>query len=214
MKLSLVPVARGSRKALLEDVGLRVHSHPRSGTHWLQAVLNENFVHAENYYDIYWNRPEHGFPDRYEDWGSDLKRFYIFRRFDSVAYSFLKPARREQYGLSDISLDKFAHTPWNELVSVDGTWKGIWEGSEVSGAVLDNHGFALETRTPYEFWNDHVTAWLQWANEREDVLVVEYEALKNEFQKEMAKVGEFLGKPHENYVEVTRQVGWSSEVVE
>ena len=197
--------------ALQEDVGLRVHSHPRSGTHWLKAVLNENFVHAENYYDVYWNKPEHGFPDRYNEWEADLKRLYIFRQFAGVAQSFLKPPMRAKYGLDDISVEEFGSTPWNELSNVGGTWEGVWEGSVVKGSVLEDNGFALETRTPYEFWNDHVSEWLVRATERSDLYVVSYEDLQNEFQIEMEGIAAFLGKPTDaEFAEVTRQVGWSS----
>lgn len=153
---------------------LRVYSHPRSGTHFLEAFLAENFYKSKDLTidKVKWghwsNRKikedgnpygqlfgHHFFPT--------TKNFkspgvYIIRDGRAVAYSIWKTSNFLHKDIDkSISFSDFLKTPLD------------WEGSPARKSE--------PTDTILEHWAKHCTSWFNFAKENKDVLIVFYEDL-------------------------------------
>jgi hypothetical protein len=154
---------------------VKVYSHPRSGTHFLEAFLAENFYknkdleikkviwghwshritnsHGNKYGKLFGN---HYFPDRNQN---SLPKLYIYRDGRAVAYSIWKTENFIHVKHKDISFDDFLRE------------KIDWRGSPAN-----KHG---EKKTIFEHWAEHVYAWKQFAG-KGNVLLLKYEDLVKE----------------------------------
>ncbi len=205
-----------------------VHSHPRSGTHYLLAVLNANFVHKPSLWEVDWGHlrerddgktvmayPLHGLPDSFRE--NDLPHFYIWRRFDEIANSILRMPKRFGIIREDLTLKEFARTPWGELYVPGTRWEWKLEPAALaSGATPRGNSTAFgaakppSEMTPYDYWKHHVACWLDFAAHRTDVCVVDYADLTASaafFQKEMERIAAWLGEDDREFVNVEEKVG-------
>lgn len=155
-----------------------VHSYPRSGTHYLRALLEENFGPAG-----WWRGDPHQLPVGLEEG----EHFYIVRNFDDAAASFLARDRNAT------ELERFRNSSWKELFE--------------SGALLDSsrrrEWIPSEYRhlTPYEYWQLHTDSW----RNTDGVFVVAYEDLVGRFQETMLKIAKWLGSDRSTFTNVTKK---------
>ena len=202
-----------------------IHSHPRSGTHYFLAVLNANFIHKPSLWEVDWGHlrkdgtgrtimayPLHGLPETFRE--NTLPHFYIWRDFEEVAKSILRMPRRFGICREDLTIEKFAETPWGELYVPGTRW--VWKLDDAAiTAGTSTHGnstaFAAakppEEMTPYDYWKHHVTCWTTFAAGRKDVCVVTYMKLTSSFQEEMSRIAAWLGKENREFVNVVEKVG-------
>lgn len=196
-----------------------VHGHPRSGTHYLMAVLNANFIHEPSIWEVEWGHlkknsqgrmamayPLHGLPDTLKE--NDLPHLYIWRDFESVANSILRMPRRFGITRKGLTLNEFAATPWGDL-HVPGT-RWAWKIDGVKkGGVTSAFSSALPPldMTPYDYWNLHVSEWIDFASHRTDVCVVDYVTLTSSFQEEMERIATWLGQERREFVDVKEKIG-------
>lgn len=173
---------------------IRVYSHPRSGTHFLEAVLAKNFFRDKNVEveDVIWghwsNRQKKNNPNPYGKlFGShifpsaikkiDHSAIYIFRDPRAVAYSIWKTPNFLNPNLKNISFSEFLRT------------KLDWIGSP-----------AFRSRRKYniiQHWERHVSGWLDIAEENENVLIIQYEELKNSTSKLVREISQRYNLPIE-----------------
>ena len=162
---------------------VKVYSHPRSGTHFLEAFLSENFYSEVdlNVPQVKWghwaNRKvklegnpfgqlfgSHYFPN-------DNVRgpiLYIYRDVRAVAYSCWNTENFLHSDLTNISFSDFL------LTKID------WHGSP---------GSKCEPKyTIAEHWEIHVEAWLNFASKNDNILVVRYENLVDNPHKEYLRI--------------------------
>ena len=110
-----------------------IHGHPRSGTHYLMAVLNANFIHKPSIWEVAWGHlryedkgrkvmayPLHGLSNSFEENG--LPHFYIWRKFDDVARSILRMPDR--FGIQRKDLEITAGKLYLASSKVDHPKKG------------------------------------------------------------------------------------------
>ena len=153
-----------------------VFSHPRSGTHFLEAFIAENFLKGQDLEipQITWghwaNRKvketgnpygklfgSHAFPRAVHQ---DKKIVYIIRDPRAVAYSIWKTPNFIHPDLEGIGFSDFLRT------------KLDWKGSPAFRAE--------PTWTILEHWAEHVAAWSEISREHSNILVVHYEDLLND----------------------------------
>jgi bile-salt sulfotransferase len=153
---------------------IKVFSHPRSGTHFLEAVLFENFYlgHDLHIPDVKWghwsNRQEkkegnpfgklfgsHVFPTEVKR--IDYPAIYIFRDPRAVAYSIWKTPNFIHPSLKDL--------PFSEFLREKIDWIG-------SPAFKCRKKFTL-----IQHWERHVDGWLKIVERSELMLDVKYEEL-------------------------------------
>ncbi|MEP2771243.1 MAG: sulfotransferase domain-containing protein [Fulvivirga sp.] len=157
---------------------LNVFSHPRSGTHFLEAFIARNFYQDKDLelknvpYGHWKNRlinregfkygklfGSHLFPN------NSLKRInypvvYIYRDGRAVAYSLYNTDNFIIPGKKEISFSEFLRS------------KIDWDGSPAYKAK--------PTMTIAEHWYRHVEGWNVLANVNKNILVVRYEDLKSD----------------------------------
>jgi len=172
---------------------VKVYSHPRSGTHFLEAFLARNFYAKKKLSidEIKWghwsNRKINYEGNEYGKlFGDHLlpslnnnkpKIIYIYRDGRSVAYSIWKTPNFLNKNLKGISFHDFLKTP------ID------WKGSP--GYKTDNKLNILE------HWNLHVKAWIEYSEINSNVLVISYEDLVNKPYKVYLEI-------HKNFFENKR----------
>jgi hypothetical protein len=161
-----------------------VHSYPRSGTHYLTAVLETNFGAA-----AWWREDAHQLPG---DLGTGHRHFYIHRNFEDVARSFLARDR------NSTEFEVFQTTPWVELFNLgylrDSPRRKEW--------IVSEH----RNLTPYEFWELHVASWSNAAASRNDVYLVAYEDLMQDFHSTLLKMSQWLGSDKVTFKNVVKKV--------
>jgi len=196
-----------------------IHGHPRSGTHYLMAVLNANFVHKPSIWEVEWGHlkedsrgrkvmayPLHGLPETFRE--NSLPHFYIWRDFEDVARSILRMPDRFCMTNEELTLEEFTRTPWGEL-HVPGTrWAWKVDGEKKTGTVSAFAGaMPPPDMTPYEYWHHHVSRWCNFASDRSDVCLVEYATLTSDFQDEMKRITKWLGMGSREFMNVKEKVG-------
>lgn len=160
----------GSRSK--SDRLVKVYSHPRSGTHFLEAFLASNF-YANKDLSIapitwgHWSNRKvkeegnpygklfgsHYFPDLVKEQGPKI---YIYRDARAVAYSIWKTSNFIHKDLVGISFSDFLRS------------KIDWSGS--TSRRMES------SLTILEHWEAHIKQWRAFANEQK-ILVVRYEDL-------------------------------------
>ena len=154
---------------------VKVYSHPRSGTHFLEAFLAENFYKGKDLsldsgtWGHWSNRKvrdignpygklfkNHHFPKKIK---YIQPKIYIVRDGRSVAYSIWNTPNFINKELRDISFHDFLRT------------KIDWKGSP-SNKVLPEY-------TILEHWYQHVKAWEKYNNFDNELLIIKYEELLN-----------------------------------
>ena len=161
---------------------LKIFSHPRSGTHFLEAFIGQNFypdkdLSVKNLSWGHWSNRKtkesnqygklfggHGFPKK----NLRLKPspiLYIYRDGRAVAYSIWKTPNFLNKEMSKLSFSEFLRTPLD------------WEGTP--GKPTD------KKRTIVEHWVDHVDSWRQLKG---NILHISYEELFDEPQHIYSKV--------------------------
>ncbi|MHA2066855.1 MAG: sulfotransferase domain-containing protein [Candidatus Thorarchaeota archaeon] len=107
-----------------------------------------------------------------------------------------------------LSISEFANTHWGDLYVPGTRWVWSIDGSRKTGNS-SAFGSALPPAdvTPYDYWKQHVASWLDFADHRADVHVVDYALLTSSFQQEMERIAAYLGMENREFVDVKEKVG-------
>jgi hypothetical protein len=162
---------------------IQVCSHPRSGTHFLEAFVGENFysdtdLFDSNYYWGHWsNRSINVEGNNYGKlFGTHIfanKHFtqsynpiiYIIRDGRAVALSIWKTNNFLNKNMAKLSFDQFIRTPLD------------WYGSP----AINSEGEKKFPKYPiFEHWYKHIESWEKVAKSNPGILLVRYEELKYE----------------------------------
>jgi hypothetical protein len=193
------------RRATWAQAGYHLHSHPRSGTHYLMALLDENFIQhpGERFRDAFGhdrhvNRHLHGLPDQCDPtWFDSGHHFYIWRGWEGVANSIL--SMPERFGITEeLTLEEFSQAKWSDIYTPKVRWAwrqwGKVERGDGTAFGATFHKEAINYNTK-EFWEHHKKTWQEFAKTRDNVYIVKYESLLNDFQITMSNIALWLGKP-------------------
>jgi hypothetical protein len=161
---------------------LRIYSHPRSGTHFLEAFLGENFykhrhLHTESVIWGHWSNMQ------YRESGNPYGKLYGGHRFATLKHHNTK--RPIIYIYRDGRA--VAYSVWKTPNFIHKKYAGI-SFSDFLRLKLDWRGsprFQPESKHPVyniaEHWYWHVDSWLKIR--KKNFLVVRYEELKNDPDK-------------------------------
>lgn len=160
-------------KKINNDNLVKVYSHPRSGTHFLEAFVGENFYqnldlkintllwgHWSNRLTNDFGNPygklfgNHEFPPSFKD---NLRRIYIVRDGRAVAYSIWKTPNFINKNLKGISFEDFLK------IKID------WTGTP---SIKSDPEYTI-----LEHWFMHIKAWEEYAKKNKNVLIIKYENL-------------------------------------
>lgn len=162
---------------------VKVYSHPRSGTHFLEAFLAKNFYKGEDLYvaSVTWghwsNRqinPEgnlygklfgnHKFPNK----KNTERKIYIARDGRAVAYSVWKTPNFLHKDISNLSFKEFLRTP------ID--WYGTPSNKKEANLTI------------FEHWAKHINSWNEFAVQNDQLLIINYEDLIAEPYQQYLKI--------------------------
>lgn len=178
---------------------LHIFGYPRSGNHYLGAVVRANDLVPLERVRYGPERSSHSWPPAlFEDLlGADNHLLYIWRSFDAIAPSMLAKEQASGMIVGTLSVPQFSNTPWSELI----------EEGHVKVQFLNR--WVPKDRwhtTPYECWKNHVHTWLSLAESRTDVHSVSYDDICYRFQDTMSYIAQWLGSDRTDFVDVTKKV--------
>ena len=157
------------------DKYVTIFSHPRSGTHFLESFIGENFYSDECLAEgeVIWghwaNRKiniegneyqklfgSHAFPSS-EFKNIDYPVIYIYRDGRAVAYSIWKT--------ENFLHPRYANISFSDFLKLKLDWRGspAWK--------------SREKYTIAEHWEKHVKGWLKISSKNRNILIVSYEEL-------------------------------------
>lgn len=171
---SILQFFKKSNKGLSQGL-VKVHSHPRSGTHYLEAFLGENFYEKLDlkFEKVVWGHwsdrrinpkgnaygklfGNHYFPESNQN---KSPKIYIYRDGRAVAYSFWKTENFVNKELNNLSFSEFLRA------------KIDWSGTPSNRAP--------EEITLLDHWALHVSEWMKYAESNSHIILIKYEDLIN-----------------------------------
>lgn len=190
----------------------KVFSHPRSGSHYVTALISTNFFDSDNYLKFYNGHVPWGMAIDPADVSSNhpnTGHIYIHRDFDGVSKSIYK--LRNRFGLDTPAYEEFLKktykSMWTGKLKVNVIRKTLTETSKVSSA---SELFKLVGMLPAEYHKYHIDSWRS-ISKRENVLLVSYDRLMDNFDDEMSKIANFLESDVKSFENIERKVGWSKK---
>jgi hypothetical protein len=178
--------------------------HPRSGTHYIAALMSVNFLKDEDYLKIYRN---HELPDMVQD--PDTAHIYVWRGFEGTARSIY--VLKERFGLNVESYEAFLANQYSEMWGVENpddvvtNVKTLHERGSFKGI---SDFFEKVEMTPREFWEYYNGVWEKCAKKNPNVVSVRYEDMMEAFEPAMTSVASRLGSELKAFKNIDRKVGW------
>ncbi|WP_416443483.1 sulfotransferase domain-containing protein [Leeuwenhoekiella sp. A16] len=160
------------------DKYIQIFSHPRSGTHFLEAFVGENFYRGEDLFvkNVEWghwsNRKINSQGNKFQKlFGSHLfprkecskinyPSLYIYRDGRAVAYSI--------WNTENFVNLKFNNLSFSEFLKLKIDWVG-------SPAFKSKEKYTIA-----QHWERHVDGWLKYSKNNKNILVLKYEDLIND----------------------------------
>lgn len=189
---------------------VQIHCHPRSGSHYLAALIDKNFFDGSNYLRHYKKSKPHRM-------GGQVKReitnhpntafVYIWRNFKDVGLSMFN--MRKRFGLVEDDFDKFLETKyssmWRRAVPSRASVNVLHRQRVIKGS---SSLFSRINLKPRQFWKSHFDSWERLKG-LDNVILVLYDDLKAHFQSTMLALAQELGSDKDTFQDVTEKVGWT-----
>lgn len=178
--------------------------HPRSGTHYITALISTNFLNDSDYLKIYGN---HQMPDIVQN--SQVAYIHVWRNFEGVAKSLF--VMKERFGLKVGNYEMFLETPYKDMWveekpdSVITNVRTLSGRAKYSGAV---DYFKDVDMTPHGFWESYNRLWIAAKEKNPNIISVKYDDILKDFDGTMALVGKMLGCEVDRFTNIERKVGW------
>jgi hypothetical protein len=184
--------------------GILCTGHPRSGTHYITALISINFLDDMDYFKIYRN---HEFPDLVKD--QDIAYFHIWRDFEAMASSIY--ILKERFGLRVGSYEQFLKSRYSDMWRMGDLDKVVTNASDlyrraqIKGISDFFKGVAMK---PREFWEHYNGVWKKCSDENPNVVSVKYGDMMEDFKSTMAYIAARLGSDLTEVKNIDRKVGW------
>lgn len=178
--------------------------HPRSGTHYMTALLSVNFLDDTDYFKIYRN---HEFPDLVQD--PDIAYVHIWREFEPMAKSIY--VLRERFGLYMDSYGQFLKSRYSDMWKMGEPDKVVTNARNLYGRAKIkgiSDFFKDANMKPREFWEHYNGVWEKSAEENSNVVSVKYDDMVEDFKPTMAYIAARLGSDVTGFKKIERKVGW------
>lgn len=174
--------------------------HPRSGTHYITALISTNFLNDPDYLKIYGN---HGLPQIACD--PNVVYIHIWREFKGVAKSIY--VLRESFGLD---VDSYV-TRYKDMRKIKRPNKLITNvrtlaKNTIFPGVVDF--FQEVDMKPQEYWEYYNTLWANSRKNNPNIVSIKYNNVLEDFNGTMAYIAESLDSDVAYCNNITRRVGW------
>jgi len=189
---------------------VHVYSHQRSGSHYVTALVDANFFNGRDYIRHYKNHP---IGPQVVNQIVNLPQvlfLYVWRDFYKTAQSIFK--QRKRFGLHVESYDDFLASPYNQMWSNENEFDVVTDYNYLNRAGQEvgvSYYFANINMTPKKFWEEHLAFWRGVAAEHENVHLMKFDDLLDDFNGELAKLAKAVGSDKTEFVNIEERVGWS-----
>jgi hypothetical protein len=187
---------------------LEIHSHQRSGSHYVAAVVAKNFLGTDDYLPYYknhfineyvyrdvWRRPNVGF-------------IYVWRNWEDVVRSMWR--FRSRLGLRSASKSEFENRPARELWRpgrCDAHYVGIRDTRATTGISFYFRDVPLSLR---RHWQAHKNFW-ETLGAKENVKLVCYDDIVADFNGTMLDIAKWIGSDKTEFENIKQRIGWTCE---
>jgi len=178
--------------------------YPRSGTHYITALISINFLDDADYLKIYRN---HEFPDLVQD--ANTAYIHIWRDFEGIAKSIY--VLKERFGLDVGSYEEFLKGSYSDMWKMKDPDKVVINARNLWGRVKIkgiSDFFKDVDMKPREFWEHYNGVWLECTKENPNVLSIKYDDVIDNFKSTMVSLAVRLGSDLTEFKSIARKVGF------
>ncbi len=186
---------------------IKIPGHPRSGSHWINRIIDLNFFDGSDYLRHYGGHP----------WGNGRRApiylnapkqavIYTHRNIEDTVNSIYR--MRHRFGLDQDDYEKFSTTPmkrmYNPRLKVDAVRDTIKKTDKITQV---DRLLAQRTETVPEYIKKHIHSWREHIN-KSNFMFLYYDDLANNFEETMLRVAHFLGSNKTQFQDEQKRVGW------
>lgn len=186
---------------------VQILSHPRSGSHYLTALIAKNFFKTDDYLSFYGG---HGFnfqlmEQRIKNKNNTLF-IYIKRNLEDTLKSIF--SLRSRFGLDVDDFKVFKSTPYNQM------WNGSLKVDVVRKTLLSTDFFNSVdplfrkiNKTPEEFHKIHYKFWTELYLKYSNTFIICYDSLKANYLAILRTLKLILDIDHIS-LNIDQKIGW------
>ena len=186
---------------------IQVCGHPRSGTHYIAALVCKNFFNTKDgsYLECYGT---HKTGDTIKI-RPNILYVYVERRFQDVVKSFY--VIRHRFGIPDeISFEEFFKSKYSNMWTRNvGKFKiKINTGDKDTYNTNVCNLFRDITMAPRAYWEHHINTWIKARSKHNNIVIISYNKTLLNMNYSMRKVANCLGSDKTEFIDVKDKVGW------
>ena len=177
---------------------------PRSGTHYITALISSYFLDDTDYLKIYRN---HELPEIVQV--QSIAYFHIWRDFEPMAKSIY--VLKERFGLSVGSYEEFLKSRYTDMWRMKNPEKAVTNVRTLNGRARFtgiSDFFKGVDMNPRQYWEYYNTVWAECAKENPNVISVKYDDMLEDFNGTMSYIAARLGSDVTEFKNIDRKVGW------
>ncbi|EFK05558.1 conserved hypothetical protein [delta proteobacterium NaphS2] len=193
-----------TKKTVMNYKDIFCTGHPRSGTHYITALISTNFLNDSDYLKIYGN---HALPRVVQH--PHVAYIHIWRDFEGVAKSIF--VLKERFGLRVANYEAFLQTHYKDMWVEQDPESVVTNVRTLSGRAkyLGAVDFFKEVdMTPQGFWEHYNRSWLAAKEETPNIISIKYDDILKNFHGTMDHIGKMLGCDGGHFKNIDRKVGW------
>jgi len=190
---------------LFEEI--KIGTHPRTGTHYTMSLIALNFTTDPNSYErLFWTHfiiHKDFIPEK------DIAYITVFRDRDKVMDSMWR--LRGRFGLKAESFQKFLTTKYKDMFNAEMKSETLKVSYKKHTLVTNkkDESFKYINLCPEEYYEMHKQSWIDFkARYPEQVHIVQYESLLEDFNKAMQELCLFLGADLIKFRNINYKIGW------
>ena len=185
---------------------VQVCGHPRSGTHYIAALIHKNFFNKEGSYLECYGTHKIGSKMKIR---SSVGYIYVWRNFKDLSESFYN--MRHRFGVpNETSYKEFLRTKYSDIWTRDvGKFKiKINTGEEETFNTNVCNLVKNSQMTPSEYWLSHMKSWVKLSESFDNIFIVGYNEIRKYFEETMIEIADYLKSNKTEFVDVKEKVGW------
>lgn len=177
---------------------------PRSGTHYITALISYNFLDDKDYLKIYRSHESIQLVQNIE-----TAYFYVWRDFEPMAKSIYQ--LKERFGLKIDRYEAFLRSRYCDMwvmgdpdkVSINA--RNLWGRARVKGI---SDFFKDIDMCPKDFWEYHNGLWDECAKMNSNVIVVKYDDVLRDLNGEMNQISKKIDSDKKVFKNIEKKIGY------
>lgn len=197
---------------------IKVFGHPRSGTHYVAALIDKNFYDGTNYTRFYHRTKPHVVGSRAVkmlDNNPDMFCVYVWRTGNDVLRSVFN--MRGRFGLDEDNYAQFLKRWYSSMWKPNKKYRikvNLLRKTKFVNGKVSGH-FRKIKMVPMEYWEYHINFWFDLAADRPNrIKLICYDSFKTDFYNTMKELSESLGFKKNSFEDIGEQVGWIPQKLE